>query len=259
MPSIRGTIVARMTVKAISIPKPKAVLFDLFHTLVFVPPAGGEYGPRMGETLGIPQLHDELMRRYHDEDVLGRCFGHARDPREIIRCLASDLNPAVSDEQIDLAVANRRRRFRHALVSVEPAILEALDRLADAGIQIALVSDAGFDDVEFWSHSPLAAKFPTAIFSYEIGVRKPDRRIYEHALAGIGVSPQEALFVGDGGSDEHRGAREVGMGTVLVTRIFHKLSASVAQARREHSDWEFPDVSLFVHALGLSQRASPFA
>jgi putative hydrolase of the HAD superfamily len=234
------------------IAKPKAVLFDLFHTLVFVPPAGGEYGPQMGETLGIPHLHDELMRRFHDDDVLGRCFGRVRDPREVIRCLATDLNPVVSEEQIDLALRNRRRRFRHALVSVEPGILDALDELKNAGIHTALVSDAGFDDVEFWSDSPLATRFKTTIFSYEVGVRKPDRRIYEHALAGLGVSPEGVLFVGDGGSDEHRGARVLGMGTVLITRIHHKLTAPAVQHRRAHADWQFEDVPSFVEALGLN-------
>src|SRR6478735_5070813 len=43
---------------------PKAVLFDLFHTLVCSPPAGGEFGLPMGEALGIPHLHREFMRRF---------------------------------------------------------------------------------------------------------------------------------------------------------------------------------------------------
>jgi putative hydrolase of the HAD superfamily len=47
---------------------------------------------------------------------------------------------------------------------------------------------------------------------------KPDARIYEQALAGLGVPAREGLFVGDGANDELEGARRVGMTPVLVQR-----------------------------------------
>ena len=105
-----------------------------------------------------------------------------------------------------MALADRRRRMEHCLVNVEPDILDALDRLRRAGIKTALVSDAGVDDVEYWPHSPLVERFDCVVFSYELGIRKPDRRIYDRALSSIGMPPADAVFVGDGGSDEHRGA-----------------------------------------------------
>ena len=89
------------------------------------------------------------------------------------------------------------------------------------------------------------------MFSYEVGVRKPDARIYRHALESIGAEPHEAFFVGDGGSDEHRGARAVGMRTVLVTRFLEVWWPERVEERRPHADWEFLDVAHFVGALGL--------
>src|SRR5262249_43903028 len=156
--------------------------------------------------------------------------------------------PTISEERIATALSHRRRRFEHALVQVEPAVLDALDRLRSVGIRTALVSDAGWDDVEFWHRSPLTARFDTTVFSYEVGIRKPDRRIYEHALSGIETHPTDAVFVGDGGSDEHRGARAVGMSAVLVTKSVFKLGNEILQARRKHVDWEFEDVPTFVRA-----------
>ncbi len=84
---------------------------------------------------------------------------------------------------------------------------------------------------------------------YKLGVRKPDPRIYQHALAAIGVRPEDAIFVGDGGSDEHRGARAVGMRTVLVTRFLSRWRPERIAERRPHADWEFADVVGFVNAL----------
>lgn len=231
------------------LPRPRAVLFDLFHTLVSVPKPGGAFGPSVAEALGIPHHHAELQRRYHDADVLGRCLGRVRDPLAILTALARGLEPSLSDDRLAAALETRRRRFEHGLVEVDPAVLRALDRLRAAGVRTALVSDAGYDDVEAWPRSPLRTRLDAAVFSYEIGVRKPDPRIYERALGSIGIEPRDALFVGDGGSDEHRGARAVGLGAVLVTRYLLDAYPDALPARREHADWEFEDVPAFVAAL----------
>ena len=107
------------------------------------------------------------------------------------------------------------------------------------------------DDVDSWQRSPLRERLDAVIFSYQVGVRKPDSRIYERALDCIDTRSGDAIFVGDGGSDEHRGARAVGMKTVLVTRLASRWWPETIAARRAHVDWEFEDVPAFVEALGL--------
>jgi putative hydrolase of the HAD superfamily len=161
------------------------------------------------------------------------------------------LDPTVDDTRIHAAVESRRRRFELALTGVEDTILSALDRLRAAGIRTALVSDAGADDVESWHASPLRDRLDATVFSYKVGVRKPDARIYRHALDALGVRPHEAIFVGDGGSDEHRGARAVGMKAVFVTRLVKAYWPERIEERRPHADWEFEDVPAFVEALGI--------
>jgi putative hydrolase of the HAD superfamily len=230
-------------------PRPRAVLFDLFHTLVSVPAPGGAHGPSVAEALGIPHAHAELSRLYYDEDVLDRCRGKVRVPLEILRALAHRLDPTVSEERLAVALESRRRRFAHGLVEVEPATLAALDRLRAAGVRTALVSDAGYDDVEAWERSPLRGRLDATVFSYEVGVRKPDPRIFHRALSALGASPAEALFVGDGGSDELRGARAVGMGAVFVSRFLSRAAPERIEASRLHADWEFEDVPALVAAL----------
>jgi putative hydrolase of the HAD superfamily len=224
-------------------------LFDLFHTLVNVPPPATVGDPTLSEILGVPTA--EFQRHYYDEDTLGRCLGRIHDDVEAMRRVARSIDPAVTDERILAAVASRRRRFEQGLVCVEGATLAALDRLAAAGVRMALVSDAGADDVSSWPLSPLRERLHAVVFSYELGVRKPDPRIYRHALDALGARPEETLFVGDGGSDEHRGARAVGVQTVLVTRFLRMWFPEKVEERRPHADWEFDDVAAFVSALDL--------
>jgi putative hydrolase of the HAD superfamily len=229
------------------IPPPKAVLFDLFHTLTCVPPPALVGERPISEILGVSSR--DWQHLYYDTDVLGRCLGHVQDGVEAMRRVAHYLDPSIDETRIIAAVESRRRRFETAMVDIESEMLGALDRLRDAGIRTALVSDAGADDVESWDQSPLRPRLDAIVFSYQLGIRKPDARIYQHALDAIGVRPGEALFVGDGGSDEHRGARAVGIRPVLVTRLLATWWPERIVERRPHADWEFEDVPAFVNAL----------
>ncbi len=56
---------------------------------------------------------------------------------------------------------------------------------------------------------------PVRIYSSDVGYRKPDRRIFGFALDQLGVSPREAMFVGDLVKTDIVGARRLGMTTVL--------------------------------------------
>jgi putative hydrolase of the HAD superfamily len=230
-------------------PRPKAVLFDLFHTLACVPP------PALMGDMPIPQIlgvsAEEWQRRYYEDDVLGRCLGHIVDGVEAMRIVTHSIDATVPDERILAAVESRRRHFEAGLIGIDEAMLTALDRVRAAGIRTALVSDAGADDVDSWQQSPLRDRFDAVVFSYQLGVRKPDARIYERALEAIAVAPSDAIFVGDGGSDEHRGARALGMTTVLVTRLYALWWPDEVAVRRGRADWEFDDVPAFVAALGL--------
>jgi len=234
---------------SLSARKPKAVLFDLFHTLVSVPRPESIGETPVARHLGVSP--EEWQRRYHDDDCYGRCVGAVLDPVEAMRLVARSIDPTVPEDRIRAAVDSRQRCFAAGFVNIEPRLLDALDRLRAAHVRIGLVSDAGADDVVAWAKSPLRERVDVAVFSYQIGIRKPDARIYQRAMQSLEVEASDAIFVGDGGSDEHRGARAIGLTTVLVTRLISHWQADLIEARRPHADFEFADVARFVDALGL--------
>lgn len=49
-----------------------------------------------------------------------------------------------------------------------------------------------------------------------LGIWKPNRAIFEHALDALGVAPHEAVFVGDNPREDILGAQAVGMRGVLI-------------------------------------------
>jgi putative hydrolase of the HAD superfamily len=92
-----------------------------------------------------------------------------------------------------------------------------LDSLRARELKLGIVSNA-FDpgwllhrDLEA---TGLAERVDFAVFSSEIGRRKPDATIFRHALEALDVVPERALFVGDRLYEDVRGASEVGMRTV---------------------------------------------
>ena len=61
--------------------------------------------------------------------------------------------------------------------------------------------------------------FEHTIFSCDVGFLKPDREIYDIGLKKMRVKAENVDFIGDGGSRELQGAREVGLKTILVTHF----------------------------------------
>jgi len=60
----------------------------------------------------------------------------------------------------------------------------------------------------------IAERIDFAVFSSEVGKRKPHPEIFERALSALDASAEEAIFVGDRLFEDVRGAAELGMTTV---------------------------------------------
>lgn len=110
-------------------------------------------------------------------------------------------------------------------VIVFPDVPDALQQLLDRDIQIAIVTNAWqpmwMRDSEL-EHHDLLQYFPQEnrrISAADVGYLKPHPAIFHHALAQIGTSPEETLFVGDNTNADISGAQGVGMRAVL--RVNH--------------------------------------
>jgi len=191
----------------------RAVVFDLFHTLVSIEVAKPP-GRAPSDILGIDrEAWNRLWFSDPDDVVLGLA-----DFRMSFARVARSLNPEITEAQLDEALAARHVRFRHTLKEVEAETLSGLGRLRSAGLRLGLVSNCSADEIVFWPESPLARLLDAAVFSCEVKLKKPGPRIFRLACDRLGVAPGQSLFVGNGGSDELAGARRAGMTPVLLTR-----------------------------------------
>jgi putative hydrolase of the HAD superfamily len=95
-----------------------------------------------------------------------------------------------------------------------PAMLAAVARIRARGLAAAALTNNWNGDGD--RTRALRGHFDVFVESSALGLRKPDPRIYRHALAELRVEPSAAVFLDDIGRNL-KPARELGMATIKVT------------------------------------------
>ncbi len=180
----------------------RAVLWDLGGVILRTT----DWGPRSRweERLGLP--HMQLTRLVFESDASRRAtLGQATDD-EVWESVAGvlHLEPEVRDQL-------RREYFAHD--RIDTVLMEFIRGLRRR-VRVGMITNAWpgirrYLETEF----QIADAFDPLIVSAEVGVAKPDPRIYQLALERLGVDASAAVFVDDFEANV-AGARWVGMQAV---------------------------------------------
>lgn len=63
--------------------------------------------------------------------------------------------------------------------------------------RLGIISDTWPSAMEFLKAAGLFDLFDSITFSCQLGIFKPDAALYQHALAGLGLPPEQTIFVDD--------------------------------------------------------------
>ncbi len=112
----------------------------------------------------------------------------------------------------------------HAELFLVDGVAEVLEQLAGHGVALGIICDVGFIESRLLRQAlerhDVLRHFRHWSFSDEVGAYKPDRRIFEHALAGLGgVAPERAAHIGDLRRTDVQGARSVGMRAIRFAGV----------------------------------------
>ena len=125
----------------------------------------------------------------------------------------------IDDPGAAAAMAAWRERY-HAPVGIfdvaDPEGAEALVLAREAGLRVGVISNSNGTVRALLETLGLGRHLDFAIDSFEVGVEKPDPRIFALALARAGVAPHEAVYVGDLYSVDVLGARAAGVAAILL-------------------------------------------
>lgn len=130
-----------------------------------------------------------------------------------------------------LAALRASHRERNLWEVVAPDAADALARLRDGGKRLVVVSNADGRLGDLLARAGLAGFFEAAIDSHDVGVEKPDPRIFGIALARVGGRAGEAAHVGDMYHIDVVGARAAGVLPVLIDPLDLQPAADCTRVR----------------------------
>jgi HAD superfamily hydrolase (TIGR01509 family) len=185
----------------------KAVVFDLYETLVtqsgtVVPRAGA-----LGESLGL----DATAYRREWKQLRPLALRGQLTFQQALVEVGTRLGVTIPDERVRHACDARIRANTAVFQKIDPELVALTRDLCGRGVRLATISNCMAEDVTAWPTCALAPQFAGTAFSFAVGMVKPDPRIYLHAIEQLGVNPADALYIGDGGDDELAGAERAGL------------------------------------------------
>ena len=97
-----------------------------------------------------------------------------------------------------------------------PGVRETLETFQRAGLPVVVVSNSDGSAEDIVHRQGLRALVTGVADSHVIGIEKPDRGIFDHALALVGAAPGDVLHVGDIYDVDVVGARGAGLHAMLI-------------------------------------------
>lgn len=134
----------------------------------------------------------------------------------------------ISDEQFaeklchEMDLPLSYEQFSHGwqaiFVGVRPEVIAIMHKLREQGHRVVVLSNTNRLHTTFWpdEYPEVKAAADKIYLSQEMGMRKPEARIYQAVLHAEGFSAADAIFFDDN-VDNIEGANQLGITSILVT------------------------------------------
>ena len=195
----------------------RAVLFDLWGTLIYNIPLQTNYGEVAGAAGVKPEVLWKTWQKFADQALTGKIKTGEERAHLVLQSLGR------SPEAIEIAapmLAEFERKNRTCEIHFYPGVENMLATLRQKGYKTGLISNCNYLTPPLVEQLQLRDKMDAIILSCEVGTAKPQPEIYLMATNQLQVSPGECLYIGDGGDKELVGAKQVGLNTALVEQEF---------------------------------------
>jgi putative hydrolase of the HAD superfamily len=213
----------------------RAVLFDAGNTLLCIDPrqlAGALASVGIATEVDAVGRAEVRIRPVFDE----RLAATSPETDGMFRLFADLLLEELRVE----APADLVQRAADALVAIWPGMwtrvpgdaAATLDDLARRGFRLGVVSNSDGTVRDQLRRAGLVGRFEFVVDSREVGIAKPDPRIFALAASHLGLPASHCAYVGDLHSIDVVGARAAGMHAVLVDPAGHWTRSDAAKIRR---------------------------
>ena len=212
----------------------KAVLFDMFDTLMIIEKDHAFYSP------SLRRAHDFLVKNGVTSEFpdFEKAYIEARD------ALYAEADAKLEEPHFNVRIANALRKLGYSHDVSSKVVAEATNAFCESfmtyvridehakGVlgklhrrfKLGIVSNFAIPECVFklLEKEGLAAFFDVVVVSGAVNKRKPSLEIFRKALETLGVSAEETVFVGDTVDADVEGAKKAGMKTIFIERRFQK-------------------------------------
>ncbi len=225
----------------------KAIVFDLDDTLWPIAPTIKRAEQAMTEWIGI---HAPGVAARWDTDTLKRLRTDMLADKPALKNDVMALRRGTifaafaalggSTQQAEGAFACFRAARQQ--VTLYPDAQPALERLSKA-FRLGVISN-GFADVGVIGIGPY---FEIVISAHEVGVSKPDPRIYAACVVRMGLAPAQMLYVGDDPHNDIVGPSVAGLRAAWINRLGAAWPETLGDSASP--DYTFADLGAFADVM----------
>jgi putative hydrolase of the HAD superfamily len=230
--------------------KYEAIVFDLFGTLVDIF-SRAEYDRVLREMAAVLSASADDFSRAWKEAGEARTLGTVDSPTGSLAEVCRNLGIRPTEQQLKQA-SQARLDYYFRNMKPRPDAVKVLTMLRAAGYHTGLISNCATEIYASWEHTSFPQLIEAPVFSCAVGLKKPDRRIYDLAAANLGVKSARCLYVADGDSGELQGAIEAGMDAIRIRSPHEDVSDAL---RVNEEDWRGLTISSFDQLLSLADES----
>ncbi len=232
----------------------KAVLFDMFDTLMLIERNHEYYSPSLMQMYnylsqnGVDVTFEKFNAAYVTarDKLFAKADGNLEEPHFNVRVADTlKLLGYYYDVSSPLVVAASGQFCDKFMTFVSLDVeAEALLRDLHGKYKLGIVSNFAIPEciLKLLKASKLDTLFDAVVVSGAINKRKPAKEIFESALKLLGISATEAVFVGDTIDADIEGAKAAGMKAVYLERRVQKNSEKFQPDKTIKNLSELPSV-----------------
>ncbi len=237
----------------------KAVIFDLYGTLLDL--EVDEDNPLFWEALAADSLVSE---RQVPGEVLKDLFkrriqeasGHSAEGLMLAAVFSGVLEELgfIPTPEVIRLFAEKFRKHSIILLRKKNYTDDLLQAIRISGYKLGLLSNTealltAYD----LKVTGLEDQIDAIVLSSNVGVKKPDKRIFEIILGRLNVDPENCAFVGDSFKDDITGALNAGIEPVFLTtsKIFQHVQSAENGGRIVRAGFQLQEIMEALRTIGF--------
>ena len=206
----------------------KILFFDLYGTLAGFNPTRFEIQSKACNEFGLSLFQEGILKGYKRADNF-MAHQNSTQPLRLMSesekfnffCEYEKLVLSGCDIQVDLTLAGEIWKTVRGIpyeMEIYDDVLTNFEKLIDLGYKILVISNMNISGSQLIKQFELERYVDFAVTSKDVGVEKPDYRIFDYALSISNFSKNDAFHIGDQIISDINGAENAGISPILMDR-----------------------------------------